>query len=82
MSLADLGPGQRGKVVAILPACQGLERRRMMDLGILPGTIIRAELVSAGGDPVAYRVREALIALRGEQARLITIQPLVEKHDS
>ena len=54
----------------------------MMDLGILPGTIIRAELVSAGGDPVAYRVREALIALRGEQARLITIQPLVEKHDS
>ena len=54
----------------------------MMDLGILPGTVIRAEFGSAGGDPVAYRIREALIALRQEQARLITIQPLEEKNDS
>lgn len=82
LRLADLKPGQRGKVVALSPACRGLERRRMMDLGILPGTVIRAEFVSAGGDPVAYRIREALIALRGEQARLITIQPLEEKNDS
>ena len=44
-----------------------------MDLGILPGTVIAAEMISAGGDPTAYRIREALIALRSEQARMIQI---------
>jgi Fe2+ transport system protein FeoA len=44
-----------------------------MDLGILPGTVIAAELVSPGGDPVAYRVRGTLLALRREQAEHILI---------
>jgi Fe2+ transport system protein FeoA len=44
-----------------------------MDLGILPGTQLQAELKSPLGNPVAYRVREALIALRREQAREVEI---------
>jgi DtxR family Mn-dependent transcriptional regulator len=75
-TLADLKLGEQGQVSAISPRCRGAERRRMMDLGILPGTVITAEMVSAGGDPVAYRIREALIALRNEQARLIQITRL------
>lgn len=72
-TLADLKLGERGEVRAILPRCRGAERRRFMDLGILPGTVIAAEMVSAGGDPTAYRIREALIALRSEQASMIQI---------
>jgi len=72
-SLADLRPGQTGQVVAISPACRGLERRRFMDLGILAGTIIKAEMVSPSGDPTAYRIRGALIGLRREQAAMIHI---------
>ncbi len=72
-TLADLRLGERGKVSGISPRCRGAERRRFMDLGILPGTVISAELVSAGGDPTAYRIREALIALRSEQASMIQI---------
>ncbi|HRX02722.1 MAG TPA: iron dependent repressor, metal binding and dimerization domain protein [Anaerolineae bacterium] len=72
-TLADLKLGERGEVKAILPRCRGAERRRFMDLGILPGTVIAAEMISAGGDPTAYRIREALIALRSEQARMIQI---------
>jgi DtxR family Mn-dependent transcriptional regulator len=72
-SLADLRPGQTGRVVNISPACRGLERRRFMDLGILPGTVIKAEMVSPSGDPTAYRIRGALIGLRREQAALIHI---------
>jgi Fe2+ transport system protein FeoA len=45
-----------------------------MDLGILPGTIVRAEMQSPSGDPTAYRVRDAFIALRKEQARAIRIE--------
>lgn len=74
--LSQLGPGQTGRVLAISQRCRGLERRRLLDLGVLPGTEIQVELVSPGDDPVAYRIREALIALRREQAELILIQPL------
>jgi DtxR family Mn-dependent transcriptional regulator len=77
-TLAVLRPGQQGQVLAISPRCRGVERRRMMDLGILPGTVIAAELISPSGDPTAYRIRGAMIALRREQAQLINIQRLTE----
>ena len=58
------------------PQCRGPERRRLMDLGILPGTVIQAELVSPSGDPTAYRIRDALIALRKEQADWVRVELL------
>jgi DtxR family Mn-dependent transcriptional regulator len=78
MRLADLTMGDSGKVVSISPACRGPERRRLMDLGLLPGTVIKAEMRSPGGDPTAYLIRGALIALRQEQANLIYITHLGE----
>lgn len=72
-----LNPGEQGKVVALSPRLRGADRRRMMDLGILPGTTIKAEMTSPGGDPTAYRVRGALIALRKEQAQLIQVESQV-----
>jgi Fe2+ transport system protein FeoA len=53
-----------------------------MDLGILPGTRIEAEMTSPSGDPTAYRIRDALIALRREQADLIRITPLKDTLES
>jgi DtxR family Mn-dependent transcriptional regulator len=64
---------ESGTVTGISPRCRGAERRRLLDLGIVPGTIVRAEMISPGGDPIAYRVRGALIALRREQSDLIRI---------
>lgn len=72
-SLSQLKPGESGTVQRLSPRCQGAERRRLLDLGILPGTTIRAEMVSPSGDPTAYRIRGALIGLRKEQADLIQI---------
>lgn len=72
-TLADLKVGETAKVVGISPACRGLERRRLLDLGILAGTTVSAEMVSPSGDPTAYRVRGAVIGLRREQAALIHI---------
>jgi DtxR family Mn-dependent transcriptional regulator len=73
-TLLDLRPGETGVVVDVSPACQGSQRRRLLDLGVVKGTEIRPELVSAAGDPVAYRIRGALIALRREQAEWIRIE--------
>jgi len=75
-TLRDLRPPESGRVVGVSPACQGSQRRRLLDLGVVPGTEIQAELASATGDPVAYRIRGALIALRGEQADWIRIERL------
>lgn len=71
-TLTDLQPGETAEVAALHSA--GAERRRLMDLGIVPGTTITAELRSPLNDPVAYRVRGALIALRRSQAAQIEIR--------
>ena len=74
--LSVLRPGQSGEVVMLSPRCRGPERRRLMDLGVLPGTVVGAELASPSGDPTAYRIRDALIALRRDQAEWIRIKPI------
>ncbi|MDH3252574.1 MAG: DtxR family transcriptional regulator, partial [Ignavibacteria bacterium] len=72
-TLASLRPGETATVVGISRASRGQQRRRLMDLGVLPGTQVSAELRSAGGDPTAYLIRGALIALRDKQASTIHI---------
>ena len=77
-TLACLEPGERGVVIGISPACRGAERRRLLDLGVLRGASVQAEYRSPSGDPTAYRIREALIALRKEQADFIFIESVPE----
>ncbi|MCP5099172.1 MAG: ferrous iron transport protein A [Chloroflexi bacterium] len=72
-ALSGLSVGETAVVSHIAPTCRGAERRRFMDLGILPGTKIAAEMRSPSGDPTAYRIRGAVIALRTEQASHIKI---------
>lgn len=72
-SLSQLKLGQSANVTGLSHLCRGAERRRFLDLGILPGTKIKAEMISPSGDPTAYRIRGALIGLRKEQADLIYI---------
>jgi DtxR family Mn-dependent transcriptional regulator len=74
MPLNRLNPGDSARVLALAPAIRGAERRRLLDLGLIPGTQISAELRSPSGDPTAYLVRGALIALRADQARHIRVE--------
>lgn len=76
LSLSSLKMGEKAKVIKISRACRGTQRRRLMDLGIVPGTIISLALVSAGGDPKAYNIRGAVIALRKDQAAYVNVKPL------
>lgn len=77
-SLAALEPGEDGRVVRIAASCRGLQRRRLMDLGLVPGTDVRAEMKSNGGDPTAYRIRGSLVALRRDQAKQVHISRVLE----
>ena len=44
----------------------------------MPGTRITSELRGPSGDPTAYRIRGALIALRNDQAAQIYVQKVQE----
>jgi DtxR family Mn-dependent transcriptional regulator len=77
-SLSSLKPGESGQVISISKACRVQQRRRLMDLGVVPGSVISAEMKSVGGDPTAYHIRGALIALRKQQADYINIEKYSE----
>ena len=70
-NLAELPTGERCCVAELTSV--GVNRRRMLDLGIVPGTIIEAVLKSPSGGVTAYLVRGALIAIRHEDAKNIII---------
>ncbi len=65
--LSSLRVGESGTILGIAKVLRGQQRRRLMDLGIVPGTKIEAELESLTGDPVAYKVRGTTVALRKQQ---------------
>ena len=73
-TLLDVPVGESARVVGISPACKGSQRRRLLDLGIVRGTDVETAFRSAGGDPIAYRIRGALIALRREQASWVRVE--------
>jgi DtxR family Mn-dependent transcriptional regulator len=72
--LTSLRNGEAARVVNLSPAIVGGERRRMLDLGLVPGTRIERDFASMLGSPVAYRVRGATIALRKEQSDRIFVE--------
>jgi DtxR family Mn-dependent transcriptional regulator len=78
--LNQLEEGDTGRVLILSPHLRGPERRRLMDLGLLPGTLISAEVSSPIGDPIAYRIRDSLIALRSEQACYIQVEPIIDNN--
>ncbi|NJC98238.1 MAG: hypothetical protein C3F07_04710 [Anaerolineales bacterium] len=76
ISLADLTHDQQAEIVMLDDAVQGFTRRRFLDLGLTPGTLIYPELGNFFNDPRAYRVRGTLIALRKDQAAQIWVRPV------
>ncbi len=78
IALTSIPKGEKAKILFI--KAQGLTRRRFMDLGLVPGTVIQSVMPSAFKEPLAYLVRGTLIALRREQSNQIIVQK-VEKED-
>lgn len=74
--LTELAHDRRAEIVTLDEAVQGFTRRRFLDLGLTPGTVIYPELQNFFGDPRGYRVRGTLIALRKDQAAQIWVKPV------
>jgi ferrous iron transport protein A len=67
-----LSQGQKGELIQITQIfVEGLMRRRLLDLGFVPGAIVEVVRKSPLGDPIAFRVSQTLIALRMEESQKI-----------
>ncbi|MCB0371450.1 MAG: FeoA domain-containing protein [Muricauda sp.] len=78
--LSDLQPNETATIVGLSSYCRGLQRRRLMDFGIVPGNTITAELESASRDPIGYRILGTTIAIRKDQANLIFINNIKKEN--
>lgn len=70
-TLDILKPGQKAKVKKL--DVKGSIRRRLQDIGLIEGTDVECVLKSPFGDPSAYNIRGAVIALRIEDSSKIII---------
>nr|WP_330400741.1 FeoA family protein [Lacrimispora amygdalina] len=70
--LTDLKRGQKG-VISCLTACDDM-RRRLQDMGLIEGTVVECVGKSPLGDPTAFLIRGAVIALRNEDSGRVLIQ--------
>ncbi len=66
VSLNRLPVGKKGRVLHL--DADDASRRRLLDLGLVVGTEVESLYKSPSGNPVAYFVRGAVIALRDDVA--------------
>ncbi len=71
-TLDKLDLGEKAVIINLLN--KGNIRRRLLDVGFTPGTIIECVLISPFKNPIAYLVRNATIALRKEDSEKIIIE--------
>ena len=74
IGLHELDVGQRA-VVETLRITGGM-RRRLLDMGLVEGTTVSCVSKAPGGNPIAFCIRGAVIALRIEDCRHIEVRRL------
>lgn len=74
VNLNAIEPGRKVKVVSVNG--NGETRRRIVDMGMTPGTVIEVERIAPLGDPMEVRVKGYHLSLRLEEAATITVEPL------
>lgn len=72
MTLKDLKPGDQGRVVSL--GEKGPLRRRIMEMGVTPGTPIKVVKVAPLGDPIEVNLRGYELSLRKDQAMRIVVE--------
>ena len=72
-TLQDLVPGQSGMILSVGNQ-SGAVKRRLVDMGLTPGTTVKVTKVAPLGDPIELRVRGYALSLRKEDARNIEVE--------
>jgi DtxR family Mn-dependent transcriptional regulator len=74
VALKELTPGQRGKVKQIRG--RGEVYKRLLDMGLTPGSLVEMRRVAPLGDPLEITVRGYHLSLRKQEAEKIEVELL------
>jgi DtxR family Mn-dependent transcriptional regulator len=74
VSLNKIEPGRKAKVVAV--GGNSETRRRIVDMGLTPGTLVEVERVAPLGDPMEIKVKGYHLSLRMIEAGTVSVEPL------
>ena len=72
-TLEDLVPGERGIILRV-GSDKGAVKRRLVDMGLTPGTEVMVRKVAPFGDPIEINVRGYELSIRRSEAKEITVQ--------
>jgi Fe2+ transport system protein FeoA len=72
MTLKDLKTGETGHVLTV--GGEGALRRRLLDMGITPGTSVTVKKAAPMGDPIDIMLRGYVLSLRLEDAGRIEVK--------
>lgn len=72
VSLYDAPIGSKVIIKKVLT--NGSIKRRLLDIGLTPGTVVESSFNNPGGNLTAYFIRGALIAIRDDDAKNILIE--------
>ena len=74
-TLQDLIPGESGMIVSVGNQ-SGAVKRRLVDMGLTPGTVVKVTKIAPLGDPLEVSLRGYELSLRKEDAGQIQIGPV------
>lgn len=72
MNLSDLPLNKKGVIKSL--NCNASIKRRLLDLGLVPGTTITPVFTSPFGEPTAFEFRNTTISIRIEDSSLIELK--------
>jgi ferrous iron transport protein A len=70
--LSQLNPGEKGVVSKVTGG--GSIHRRIIDMGIVPGTLLKVEKYAPLGDPIEIKVKGFNLSLRKAEAEMIQVE--------
>lgn len=71
-TLRELKPGESGVVLSV--GMMGAVRRRLLDMGLIPGTRIFVRKIAPFGDPIEINLRNYELSLRKAEAEQIIVE--------
>lgn len=74
MKLSELKPGNKAKIISLAPK-SGI-KRRLQDMGVLPGEVVEVLKVAPLGDPVEVKIKGYSLSLRKIEAEDIEVEVL------
>ncbi|MDW7971735.1 MAG: FeoA family protein [Thermodesulfovibrio sp.] len=72
MRLSELKVGQKAKIISI--NTRGIIKKRLMDMGVLSGELLKVEKVAPLGDPIDIVIKNYHLSLRKSEAQEIEVE--------